>query len=307
MVRDFLDINNINEQLTNNKDFFVAQNEKKYRDQLIKLVNKIASSRVKMILLAGPTCAGKTTTAKLLQQLLEEKGYKVIAVSMDDFFLNYKDTPNLPNGTKDLDSLRAINLDQMEECFHTLFEKGEAMFPHYDFLTGMNNSNVYHLTFDDKTIIIFEGLHTHNPDLIKHLGTDKYFKVYASALSGFKFGDKTMTTRELRLLRRTVRDMEKRGYDPMATLSMWTNVVDSEDKYITPFKDSADAYINTTHAMEVAIYRDYFLNLMENYPQALEHMPFYDIVKESVSLDKNCLPDTSLMWEFVVKHNKHLK
>lgn len=301
MKREFLDIAVINEQINNNKDVFVAQNEKKYREQLIKLSNTVINNQIKLVLLAGPTCAGKTTTAKLLKELLQEKGFSVVTVSMDDFFLNYKDTPNLPNGTKDLESIRALNLDQMERCFKTLFEKGEAMFPAYDFLTGINSDNVYHLTLSDKTIIIFEGLHTHNPALIERLHTKKYYKVYASALSGFKSNDKTMTTRQLRLLRRTVRDMEKRGYDPVATLHMWTNVVIAEDKFITPFKDSADAYIDTTHAMELAIYRDYFLNLMENYPQALERMPFYKIVEDSTSLDKSCLPDTSLMWEFVVK------
>ena len=301
LKRDTLNLQEINHELQDDAKFFVASCEKKYHDQLDKVAKEIVTSAVKMVFLAGPTCAGKTTTAKLLSEDLSKYGYRVLTVSMDDFFYNYDDTPDLPNGKKDLESPRSINADDMTRCFRKLFTEGEADFPKYDFLTGKNIPNVYHLTMSDKTIIILEGLHALNPIFFEKFSFIKCFRIYASALSGFKIGNNVMSTRDFRLLRRTVRDYKKRGYDPLETLDMWKNVVRAEDEFIVPYKDTADAYINTTHANEVAIYRDYFLKLLEEYPTSRAEMPFATLVEKSVSLDKSVLPDNSVLWEFLEK------
>jgi uridine kinase len=141
-----------------------------------------------------------------------------------------------------------------------------------------------------------------NPELIKHLGTDRFFRVYADALKGFKRDEfYKISNRNLRLIRRMIRDYARRGNSPETTMKSWRNVCDAEDTYIAPFKDSADAFINTTHDFELALYKtDFFEIVMEN-REVIQELPFLEIFEDSISLDKRRIPDTSLMWEFVDK------
>ncbi len=304
MIGEFIDINEVNRKLNENEMKVMYDAESTYRGQLFLLVQNILKQKVmpQIILLAGPSCAGKTTTARLIKEILESKKKKAIIISMDDFFLNREDTPLLPNGMKDFDSLRAINLKQMEKCFKELFKKGKAGFPRFDFISGLNLENEYELTFDEDTVIIYEGLHVLNPELIKHLGTDRFFRVYADALKGFKRDEfYKISNRNLRLIRRMIRDYARRGNSPETTMKSWRNVCDAEDTYIAPFKDSADAFINTTHDFELALYKtDFFEIVMEN-REVIQELPFLEIFEDSISLDKRRIPDTSLMWEFVDK------
>ena len=302
MAGKFINIDEVNQKLKENDMKVMYDAESTYRGQLFLLVQDILKQKhlPQIILLAGPSCAGKTTTARLIKEILETKKKKAIIVSMDDFFLNRDETPLLPNGMKDFDSLRALNLDQMEDCFKTLFENGEAGFPRFDFISGLNLPNEYYLKFDKDTIIIFEGLHALNPELIKHLGTDKFYSVYADALKGFKRDNfYKISNRNLRLIRRMIRDYARRGNSPEKTLKSWRNVCDAEDTYIAPYKENANAFINTTHDFELALYKnDFFEIVMEN-REVIQDLPFLEIFEDSISLDKRKIPATSLMWEFV--------
>ena len=302
MQTEYLNIEIINNNLTENVYHVVRRAEDRYRTQLSNLASLIIKrGDIKVVLLAGPSCAGKTTSASLLKGILEERGYQVLTVSMDDFFLDREDTPLLPNGMKDYDSIRALNLEQMERCFSTLWEKKSAWFPEYDFKTGDNKDDQKLLTMTDNTIIVFEGLHAINPELTKHLGTDAFFKVYASATSGFEYGKERIEPRNLRLIRRMVRDAARRGNSPETTLKTWQNVCEAEDKFITPYKDQVDYVINTTHSYELALYREQFLAFVDEDEIIEEKLPFSHIVRESVEMDKRLLPDTTLMWEFIDK------
>lgn len=304
MITEFIDIKEVNRKLEDNNVKLMLDNESAYRSQLFTLVNTALKPRrkPKIVLLAGPSCAGKTTTAHILKEIFEHKKYKAIIVSMDDFFLNREDTPLLPNGMKDFDGLRAVNLKQMEECFSNLFKNGSAGFPRYDFITGLNLPDEYFLEYDKRTIIIFEGLHVLNPELIKHLGTTDVFKVYVSALKGFKNSEYSkIGIRNLRLIRRMIRDVKRRGKSPETTIKTWQNVCEAEDDYITPFKDSADFLVNTTHEFELALYKNEFFAIVANNRDVEFQFTFLRAFDESLSLDKRLLPDTSLMWEFIDK------
>lgn len=304
MITEFINIKDVNKQLEDNNIKVMLDNESSYRSQLFNLVNKALKPKrkPKILLLAGPSCAGKTTTAHILKEILEHKKYKAIIVSMDDFFLNRDDTPLLPNGMKDFDGLAAVNLNQMKECFSELFTKGAAGFPRYDFITGLNLKDEYYLEYDKRTIIIFEGLHVLNPELIKHLGTNDVFKVYVSALKGFKNSEYSkIGIRNLRLIRRMIRDVKRRGKSPEATIKTWRNVCEAEDDYITPFKDSADFLVDTTHEFELALYKNEFFEIVANNRDVDFQISFLQAFDESASLDKRLLPDTSLMWEFIDK------
>lgn len=304
MIREYININDVNKKLENNGMKVMLDAESSYRGQLFKLANKILKHKPKpkVVLLAGPSCAGKTTTANLLKEIFERKKREVIIISMDDFFISREETPVLPNGMKDFDSLRSVNLKQMERCFKQLFATGEAWFPRYDFVTGLNIENSYHYTYSAKTIIIFEGIHVLNPQLIKYIGVKEVYKIYASTLKGFEFDEVTkMNTRQLRLIRRMIRDVERRGKSPEETILAWQNVCDAEDTYIAPYKNNVDYYINTTHEFEVALYKSELFEILLFNRDILSQLSFLSIFDESASLPKSKLPQTSLMWEFLEK------
>lgn len=301
---EFINIDEVNRKLKANDMKVIYDAESQYRGQLFQLVQKILKLKVQpqVILLAGPSCAGKTTTARLLKEILESKKKKAIIVSMDDFFVNREDTPLLPNGMKDYDSLRTVNLPQIEDCFKTLFTYGEAGFPRFDFISGLNLPNEYYLHFDKNTYIIFEGLHALNPEITKHLGTDRFYKIYTNALMGFKRDEfYKINAVNLRLIRRMIRDVKRRGTPPEDTMKSWHNVCDAEESYITPYRDSADAWINTTHTYELALYKNEFFEIVMKNREIMQDLTFLEIFEDSTSLDKRKLPDTSLMWEFIDK------
>lgn len=300
--KDYYNIKEINTLIETNALKLVLDAESSYRGQLFKLAKKIISgNKNKIVLLSGPSCAGKTTSAILLKQILERYNKHVITISMDDFFLDREKTPLLPDGSYDFDSINAINLSQMEACFTTLFTKGKAKFPRFDFIDGINYADVFDLELKKNTIILFEGLHVLNPDLTSRLGTDKFFKVYANPESGFEGGDYKIDSRSLRLVRRMIRDVERRNHTPEHTLKMWKNVIDAEIKYIEPYKNNVDFVINTTHTYEIAVYKKELYALLFNHDKVIRELPFIGLFDLSRNLSKRMLPETSLMWEFIEK------
>ncbi len=302
-IKEYYNIADINNQIEHEPLKLVLDAESNYRGQLFKLAKKIISgNKNKVVLLAGPSCAGKTTSAHLLKEILERYNRHIITISMDDFFVNREDTPLLPHGAYDFDSINAINLNQLEECFTTLFEKGSAKFPRFDFIDGKNYPNVFEYELKKNTIILFEGLHVLNPELTRRLGTDKFFKIYASPLTGFQNNDITINPRNLRLIRRMIRDIQRRGHSPEHTLKMWQDVCDAEDLYIEPFKGLADYQINTTHAYEIAVYKKELYALLFNHNEVIRQLDFIGLFDASLNLSKNMLPETTLMWEFIDKN-----
>ncbi len=281
----------------------ISYAETQYRGQLFELSAKVfKKKKTKMILLAGGSCAGKTTTARLIKEILEKMGKRILTISLDDFFKNRKDTPLLPNGNKDYDSLNALTLDEITESFKDLFEKGEADFPSYDFITGIHSKGTFHHKWDKNTVIIFEGLHTINPEIMKRLSTKDYLKVYAGPTSGFELHGIKMDPRELRFVRRAVRDVSRRGYSIVHTMKSWNDVIQGEIKYIDPYVKKVDFIIDTTHCYELGLYKKAFLQSYKEHKKELPDFYFLDVIKNAPDFNKTLVPSTSLMWEFVDKN-----
>lgn len=305
-------IKNINEKIAEDARKLILDTESKYRGQLFALADKILQRRnVNMVLLAGPSCAGKTTSARLLKEIFEKRGKHVVTISMDDFFIDREKTPLLPNGMKDYDNPKAINTLQMKECFEKLYKTGKAMFPIYDFKTGKNVPDSVEIELRYNSIIIFEGLHVLNPYILNNLGETNYFTIYVNALSNFKSKSEKMSTTDIRLLRRMIRDMGRRGNSIELTLKTWEQVCDAERKYINPYIKNAQEVVDTTHEYELGIFRLEFNNLIEGNKSFKKKIQFYDILNSVLDIDKSDLPDTTLMWEFIdipkvekVKENK---
>ncbi|MBP5651498.1 MAG: hypothetical protein J6X00_02380 [Clostridia bacterium] len=301
----FHDIERLNKLIGSDKKKVINDTESKYRSQLFQLADIIHDKKnVDIILLAGPSCAGKTTSARLLKEVLEKRGMDVVTISMDDFFIDREKTPFLPNGLRDLDNPKTVNVELMEKCFKSFWSGKETGFPVYDFKLGVNIPDSFKLTKKDNTIVIFEGLHTLNPYLYEHLGTQNYFRVYVSAMTGFRYEDELLDNVELRLLRRIIRDVDTRGHNPASTLKSWESVCDAENKYINPFRGDVDYFINTTHAYELSVYKRCVAELRARgklTDEDIANISFMPVVMHCDSISRNHIPDTSLMWEFIQK------
>ena len=298
----YTNIRNINKSVERNLNKFVLDTESKYRGQLFTIANRIlAKNNVKIVLLAGPSCAGKTTTAKLIKQILELKGREVQVISMDDFFIDLDKRKKLPDGSTDYDSPEVLNYPLMKECFEKLFSGEDTYFPEYDFKNSKSvpNSKLYKYKYN--SIIIFEGIHVLNPKLLKNLGTKDYFRLYVSPMNAFKNDEHNMTTKDLRLLRRVVRDIKRRNTPASKTMEIWPGVVDVEEKYIEPYRNKVDYFVDTIQEYELGVYHGELDNFIADGKIKKEEVPFADIVFAATPISKDLIPDTSLMWEFVDK------
>ena len=301
-MNKYIDIKHINKKLDNDMDKFILDNDSKYRGQLFTLVNKIlAKNSVKIVLLSGPSCAGKTTTAKLIKQVLELKGRSVDVISMDDFFIDLDKRKPLPNGKPDFDSPDVVDYPLMKECFSKFFSGQDTYFPEYDFVNSKSVPNSKLYKYRSNSIIIFEGIHVLNPRLLQNLGTKDYFRIYISPLKSFKKGTETISPKNLRLLRRVVRDVQRRNTSAAKTKDMWPEVVEVEEQYIEPYRTKVDYYVDTCHEYELGVYHGEIERLAKEGKLNPEEVPFIDIVNSVDVVPKSMIPDSSLMWEFVDK------
>ena len=301
MRTKYLDIEKVNESIKQDAKTFVDKCEQSYRNQLVEISDKILSRKkpVKVILLGGPSCAGKTTSSRLLDELMSQKGKNVVPIEMDNFFISLEDRPRLANGSRDFDSINIVNLDLMEKCFTELFEKGKAMFPIYDFLEGKSVPNSELIEGDEDTIFILEGIHALNPKLIKKVGTKAVYKIFINNADGYKLNDVKVKPRQFRMLRRMVRDVQFRGVSMANTIKHWKDVTDAEDLYIWPYSEKVDSIINTSHAYEINLYKKDLDEAIAKGDISKEALPWADVFKNLEVLDKNILPETTLMKEFV--------
>lgn len=299
-MNKYTDIKHINKKISNNLEKLVLDTDSRYRGQLFTLVNKIiAKNNVKIVLLAGPSCAGKTTTANLIKQILELKGRAVDVISMDDFFIDLDKRKTLPNGKPDFDSPDVVDYPLMKETFSKFFSGEDTYFPEYDFKNSKSVPNSKLYKYRQNSIIIFEGIHVLNPKLLKNLGTKDYFRVYISPLKSFKKNNQVLTSKNLRLLRRVIRDIQRRNTPASKTIDLWPEVVAVEEQYIEPYRTKVDYYVDTTQDYELGVYRKEAERFVAEGKIKQEEIPFLEIVGSVDPIDKSYIPETSLMWEFV--------
>ena len=301
MQTKYLDVKNVNLEVKNNTQKFVNECEKGFRVQLEKISKDILSRKkpVKIILLGGPSCAGKTTSSKLLDELMTESGKNVVPIEMDNFFISLSERPRLENGSVDYDSINIVDLELMEKCFVELFEKGKAMFPRYNFLEGKSEPGSELIEGDEDTIFILEGIHALNPKLIEKVGTKDVYKIFINNGNGYQFEDIKVEPRQFRMVRRMVRDVQFRGVSMANTMKHWKDVTDAEDMYIWPYSENVDSTINTSHAYEICLYKPDIERAIANGEIDLGNHVWFKLFGMVDVLDKTYLPETTLMKEFV--------
>lgn len=300
MAKTCYDIDVINENANDIKPF-VKYCENNYKQQIKEIVKKTLKPNIKMILLAGPSSSGKTTTANLISQAMNKKGRGSIVISMDDFFIDADKTPLLPNGIPDYENISALDIDCFNKFFLQLLKTGKAKMPKFNFQTHKRD-HYETVKINESDIIIVEGIHALNPVLLNSYVFDpRIFKVFVCSNSVFNHKNKIIATeKDLRLMRRIYRDTFTRGRDALGTLDQWQNVCLGEDLYITPYRSYAHAFVDSTHAYELMIYANYLQSLLKSFEHDQRAKNIIGTLKHVYPMDKKITPANSLLWEFIV-------
>ena len=285
------DIINISEALQEKKIAMIAE--------------EIANRKgVKLVLLAGPSSSGKTTSCKRLSIQLAVNGLKPLQISLDDYFVDREKTPKDASGEYDYESIYALDLDLINEQFNALFRGEEVELPKYDFQSGKSKKSGNRLKMTDNNVLVVEGIHALNPELTAHIPQEQIFRVYASALTTILLDNHNyIPTIDNRLLRRIIRDYKYRGVSAQETIHRWPSVRAGENKWIFPFQENADAMLNTAMLYELAVIKTQAEPLLQQVPENCEEYAeayrLLKFLKYFKGIPYNNLPPTSLLREFL--------
>ncbi len=260
-----IDVTTLNECVRNSACELVDFSEKNYYNQLANVAQEILDNeKVSIILLAGPSASTKTTTSYKLKNELSKKDIHSVVVSLDDFYVNRDALPILPDGSIDYETIETLDLKKLNECFGELIKNNQSEFPLFDFATGMRLDETKTITVDEKSVLIIEGLHALNPSIVNGYSKENFMKLYISPNSNYYMGDEiVLSARDIRLVRRIIRDHFHRSSPITKTLDMWVNVIIAEVNSIMPFEEQADFIIDSTIIYEPNIYVNFLLNLIE--------------------------------------------
>ena len=273
--------------------------------KIAKIAEEIANRKgVKLVLLAGPSSSGKTTSCKRLSIQLAVNGLKPLQISLDDYFVDREKTPKDASGEYDYESIYALDLDLINEQFNALFRGEEVELPKYDFQSGKSKKSGNRLKMTDNNVLVVEGIHALNPELTAHIPQEQIFRVYASALTTILLDNHNyIPTTDNRLLRRIIRDYKYRGVSAQETIHRWPSVRAGENKWIFPFQENADAMLNTAMLYELAVIKTQAEPLLQQVPENCEEYAeayrLLKFLKYFKGIPYNNLPPTSLLREFL--------
>lgn len=273
--------------------------------RLARIAEDIASRQsVRIVLLAGPSSSGKTSTSKRLCIQLMACRKHPVALSMDNWFVNRTDTPVDENGNPDFESIYSMDLKQFNEDLQGLIDGKEVALPTYNFTKGEREYNGEKLTLTKDMILVIEGIHALNPLLTKQIPAENKFKIFAAPMSPISLdGEHWIPTSTNRLLRRISRDFQTRGKTAQQTIASWDSVRRGEEKWILPFKDEADALFDSSMLYELAALRPKAEKVLKKVPK---NAPEHEIADKLLRflecfnpIQADQIPRNSLLREFI--------
>ncbi len=273
--------------------------------KIAQIADEITSRKeVKMVLIAGPSSSGKTTTCKRLSVQLAVNGIQPIGISLDDYFVSRSQTPLDEKGDYDYEHLHALNIPLLNEQINALLRGEEVELPRYDFQTGQSKPGGKKLRLKGNEILVVEGIHALNPELTAQIPESQKFRVYASALTTILLDNHNyIPTTDNRLLRRIIRDYKYRGVSAQETIRRWPSVRRGENKWIFPYQENADAMFNTAMLFELAVIRGQAIPILEQVPEdCVEYAEAYRLLKflrYIKPIPEDQIPPTSLLREFL--------
>lgn len=272
---------------------FIKMNNIFINDSLYSIAKDISkrSKDVKMILIGGPSSSGKTTSAYRMCTYLETFGVKPIVISADDYFKNRDETPKDKNGEYDFESLDAIDLDLFNSQMKDLLSGKEVIIPTFNFLTGEKEYKREPITMHEDNVLLIEGLHCLNDKMTSKIDRVAKYKVFVCPFTPLSIDRHNhLSTTDMRLIRRMVRDNRVRGNKVGDTLSSWSKVKEGEAKYIFPYTGDVDGVLNTAYTYEVGVLRVFAEPLLYSVPM---NSPYYEEAKRLLSLLRNFFPISS--------------
>ncbi len=275
-----------------------------------KCISDIASQIVKnktvrVVLIAGPSSSGKTTSAKKLGLELQAMGYLPKVISLDSYYVGHDKTPRDENGNPDYECLEALNVDLLNQNLNDLFAGKEITIPSYDFHTGISYfDDANKMKLEPNEILIMEGIHGLNPKLTAKVPDEYKFKIYLSALTQLNLDDHNrVSTSDNRLIRRIVRDNNFRGKPAEGTIAMWPSVQKGEELHIFPFHGNADAILNTALDYELNVLRVYAAPLLRkvnpSMPEYSEAQRLLNFLENFATIAPTEVPSRSIIREFI--------
>ena len=273
--------------------------------KIARIAEMIAERKnVKMVLIAGPSSSGKTTTCKRLSVQLLTNGIKPVGISLDDYFVDRELTPKDSSGEYDYEHVEALNIKLLNEQMNALMAGEEVELPKYNFQTGKSEKSGRRLKLNGNEVLVVEGIHALNPMLTSQIPEENKFRVYASALTTILLDDHNyVPTTDNRLLRRIIRDYKYRGVSAQDTIRRWPSVRAGENKWIFPFQENADVMFNTAMLFELGVIKSQAVPLLElvpedceEYSEAYRLLKFLKYIRPIPNIQ---VPPTSLLREFL--------
>ena len=276
-------------------------------NRLLKIATEISSkkNKIKIILMAGPSSAGKTTTSRKLCMYLKSFGLVPKTIGMDDYFVEREDNPKDENGNYDYECLEAIDLKLFDKQMQQLLNGEEVSLPTYNFSTGSKEYNDNNkMKLDDKDILIIEGIHALDTKILTNISRDRKYKIYISPLTELSLDDHNrIPTTDNRLLRRIIRDNRTRNYRVDQTLKQWPSVRAGEEKYVFPYQDESDATINSAAIYEIGVLKTYVEPLLYSVESS---SPYYEEAKRLINflrlflpIPSESIPEDAVIREFI--------
>lgn len=258
----------------------------------------------KIVLIAGPSSSGKTTSSHRLAVQLMVNGIKAIPIALDDYFVNRDRTPIGEDGKPDFESLYAVDLELFNKHLKMLLEGEEVELPIFDFKTGTRKIGGRKIKLEENQVLIFEGIHALNEELTRDIPRENKFKMYISALTSINIDDhNSVSTSDARLLRRMVRDYKYRGHSPERTLELWDAVRRGEEKNIFPYQEDADVIFNSAMFYEIGVLKTVAEPLLRGVSKDSPYYPkaksMLDFIQYFEPITSESVPENSIIREFI--------
>lgn len=284
----------------------IRLSEAYYNSQISKIADKIYenSKNIKVVLIAGPSSSGKTTTSKKLEVYLRSKGLVPHQISIDDYFINREDTPRDENGELDFESIDALDIDLFNKQLFSLLDGEKVLLPQYNFVLGKSEYKNKWLKLGENDIIIIEGLHALNDVMTMSIESKNKFKIYISPLTQLNIDNHNyIRTTDTRKLRRIIRDNKYRGHSASDTLKMWSKIKRGEEKYIFPYQDNVDEIINSALVYEIGVLKTYaeplLFSVAEDDPMYPEALRLINFLRNFLPIPSDDVPSDSILREFI--------
>lgn len=294
-------IRNESKQLINVAE---ALHDKKIAGIADEIHRRYQNGGARIVLIAGPSSSGKTTTTKRLATYLLTNLLKPQMISLDNYFVDRHHTPLDESGDYDYESLYALDLELFNDHLNRLLAGEEVELPYYNFETGSRQYKGERLKLGDNTVLLIEGIHGLNPKLTECVDEEQKFRIYVSALTTLAIDDHNwVPTTDTRLLRRIIRDHKYRGTSPLDTIKRWPSVRRGEEKWIFPYQENADAMFNSSLIFELGVVKDYAEDVLRNFPRNVpeyaEAHRLMTFLSYFVPISEQAIPPTSLLREFL--------